>query len=144
MATSSITVINPVASNAQMSAATATNVVATPGTIRSHPGVAKAWCVFNGLTTGTNSPLAGYNVTSVVRNSTGAYTINFTTSFSSANYAITTSASPNAGNTNGSGWNASPDITASAPTGSSIRIITGVSNGAPIDSPYVSAAFFGN
>lgn len=35
-----------------------------------------AWCVFDGTLTGTNAPIAGYNVASVTINSVGSYTIN--------------------------------------------------------------------
>ena len=49
---------------------------------------ARAWCVFNGTTTGTNPPLAGGNVTSVTRNSVGNYTINFTTAMVDTNFAF--------------------------------------------------------
>jgi hypothetical protein len=49
---------------------------------------ARAWCRFNGTTTGTNAPLAGGNVSTVIRNSTGNYTINFTTPMEDANYCI--------------------------------------------------------
>lgn len=77
-----------VATQAQMESATSTTVVVTPGRTQYHPGIAKAWCVFNGTTTGTNAPTAGHNVASVTRNGAGDYTITFTTSFSSANYAI--------------------------------------------------------
>ncbi len=39
----------------------------------------RAWCVFNSSTVGTNAPIAGGNVTSVTRNGSGNYTVNFTT-----------------------------------------------------------------
>lgn len=48
----------------------------------------RAWAVFAGATTGTNPPTAGGNVASVTRNSTGNYTIAFTTPMSDANYAV--------------------------------------------------------
>jgi hypothetical protein len=45
---------------------------------------AKAWVNFNG----TNGVIrASYNVSSVTRNTTGDYTVNFTTAFADANYA---------------------------------------------------------
>jgi hypothetical protein len=59
-------------------------------------GSAKAWVNFNGVTTA--SIRASYNVSSVTRNSTGNYTINFTNAFSDANYSI----SGIAGGTSGS------------------------------------------
>ena len=49
---------------------------------------ARAWCVFNGTTAGTNAPTAGGNVTSVTRNGTGDYTINFTTAMPDTSYAV--------------------------------------------------------
>lgn len=48
----------------------------------------KAWCVFNGTTTGTNAPTSGLNVTSVTRNGAGDYTVNFASSLTDANYAV--------------------------------------------------------
>ena len=47
-------------------------------------GIAKAWVNFNGVT--TTSINGSYNISSVTRNSTGIYTINFTTAMSNANY----------------------------------------------------------
>lgn len=49
------------------------------------PQVAKAWVNFNGVTTATIQ--SSYNVSSVTYNSTGEYTVNFTTSFADAKYA---------------------------------------------------------
>ena len=49
--------------------------------------MARAWCLFNGATTGTNAPTAGGNVSTITRNSAGNYTINFTTAMPNANYA---------------------------------------------------------
>jgi hypothetical protein len=72
-----------VASQAQMEAASATDVLASPGRLRNHPGVAKAWVKFN--TAGTIA--ASHNVTSVTKNGTGDWTITFTTAFSSVNYS---------------------------------------------------------
>lgn len=48
----------------------------------------RAWCLFDGTLTGTNAPTAGGNVTSVTRNGTGDYTINFTTAMPDTNYAF--------------------------------------------------------
>jgi len=49
----------------------------------------RAWCRFNGSTVGTNAPTAGGNVSTVTRNGTGDYTINFTTAMPDANYCVT-------------------------------------------------------
>ena len=48
---------------------------------------ARAWVNFNG--TGTPSIRANGNVSSVTRNSTGDYTVNFTTAMPDANYNFT-------------------------------------------------------
>jgi hypothetical protein len=50
-------------------------------------GSAKAWVCFNG----TNGSIkASYNVSSVTRNTTGDYTLNFTNALIDANYALAT------------------------------------------------------
>lgn len=46
--------------------------------------LAKAWINFNGT---TNTTRASYNVSSVTKNATGDYTINFTTAMTDANYS---------------------------------------------------------
>lgn len=48
---------------------------------------ARAWCIFNGATTGTNAPAAGGNVASITRNSAGNYTVTFATAMPDNNYA---------------------------------------------------------
>ena len=45
----------------------------------------KAWANFNGTTATIR---AAYNVTSVTRNSTGDYTVNFTNAMADSNYAV--------------------------------------------------------
>jgi len=49
-------------------------------------GIAKAWVQFNGVT--TVSIAGSFNVSSVTRNSTGLYTITYTTAMSNANYSV--------------------------------------------------------
>lgn len=80
-----VTLATPTAaSQAEMETATDTTKMATPGRVQYHPGVAKAWILYDG---NANSILASHNVSSVTDNGTGDYTINFTTAFSTANYA---------------------------------------------------------
>jgi hypothetical protein len=71
------------ASKAQMQAATSTATIVNPAMVQNHPGVAKFWADITGASGAIN---ASYNISSVVRNSTGNYTITFTTPFSSANW----------------------------------------------------------
>lgn len=61
---------------------TSTTTAVTPAQQKNHDGSAKAWVAFN--SSGTIG--AGYNVTSVTKNATGDFTVNFTTAFASANY----------------------------------------------------------
>lgn len=49
-------------------------------------GSAKAWVNFNG--TGTVAIRASFNVSSITDNSTGNYTVNFTTAMPDVNYAV--------------------------------------------------------
>lgn len=53
-------------------------------------GIAKAWVNFNGVTTATVR--AAFNVSSVVRNAAGDYTVNFTNAMQDANYVVVTAA----------------------------------------------------
>lgn len=100
---------------------------------------ALAWVNFNG-TTSPGTIRSQYNVSSVTKNGTGDYTLNFTTALSDANYAITL--------TNGyTTLSATNTITgvAQAPTTTAARIIT-VTGGTStqVDTAYVFAAIFGN
>jgi hypothetical protein len=54
-------------------------------TLNALNGVAKAWVNFLGASGAVNS---FFNVSSVTRNSSGNYTINFTTAMPNANYAV--------------------------------------------------------
>ena len=60
------------------------------------PGAAKAWLNFNGV--GTVAIRDSFNVSSVTENSTGNYSVNFTTAFPDANYAVTHGGHFNDGN----------------------------------------------
>lgn len=46
------------------------------------------WVNFDGTGAGPITPRADFNVTNITKNSTGNYTINFTTALASANYAV--------------------------------------------------------
>jgi hypothetical protein len=60
-------------------------------------GICKAWCIVNG-TSGSGVVTNSYNVSSVTRNLTGVYTVNFTTAMPNANYAISGSFEADSGN----------------------------------------------
>lgn len=102
----------------------------------------RAWVNFNGVTTITIR--ASGNVSSVVRNSTGNYTINFTTPMQDANYASVISVMPDNADltTVASGWN----IFGGTHSASSIQIGTGwrifSQSGGIGDCSYVNVAIF--
>jgi hypothetical protein len=48
----------------------------------------QAWVNFNGTTTTPSTIRASFNVSSVTRNSTGDYTVNFTNALADANYCV--------------------------------------------------------
>jgi len=71
------------ASQAQMEAASSTTVAVTPAVAQYHPSAAKCWIK---CTRTTNQ--ASYNVASISDLGTGSVQVTMTTSFSSANYAV--------------------------------------------------------
>jgi hypothetical protein len=77
---------------------TSTTVAVTPGVQKYHPSAAKAWVRFQG------NPIvikASYNVSGVVRNSIGNYTITYTTAFTGANnYVAVVGSQGNSGGQN--------------------------------------------
>ena len=96
----------------------------------------RAWCNFDGTLTGTNAPRAGGNVTSVTRNGTGDYTINFTVSMQDANYSVVAATTDNTGISKGA---ICPSVYA---TGSTRVTIGNTGNSANYDSPLVSISIF--
>lgn len=75
------------ATKAQEQAAAILTAFTSPQQQHQHPSAAKAWVQWtqSGTTVTVN---ASYNVTSVVRNGVGDYSITFTNAFANANYAI--------------------------------------------------------
>ena len=131
-------------------AANVTGIVAQAngGTGVTASGVCRAWVNFNGITTITI--YASFNISSVVRNATGNYTINFTTAMADGNYCIVGGPSPAYANnwtaslvnlsvTGGGSWGQLP----SNKTSSSVSIFTGNSSLAGLqDMANVSLSFF--
>lgn len=98
---------------------------------------AKVWVNFNG-TTSPGTIRASYNVSSVTKNGTGDYTVNFTTAFTDANYSMIGASSLPAG---GSDRRVVATNLNTAPTTSAIRISVGFSSTAD-DQTYVQIAIF--
>jgi hypothetical protein len=97
--------------------------------------VCKAWVNFNG--TGTVAIRAEYNVSSITDNGVGQYTVNFTTAFADANYAVVGTSKNNA---TSNSYIAFVDYTVGA-TESAVKIITSAPT-AGGDSDMVSVAVF--
>ena len=115
-----------------------TTVANTAGYVNSRTN-ARAWVNFNGTLTTPITPRANYNVSSVTKNATGDYTLNFTTALSDANYAIsisgyqTTTGNVFAAYAHGGTY-----------TTSAVRVITTNSTFANTDAQGVSVTIFGN
>jgi hypothetical protein len=75
------------ATQAEQETASSTTVGVTPGRQHFHPSAAKAWAKIS-VPGGTLNLDAGYNIASISDDATGLMTATFTTSFSSANYAV--------------------------------------------------------
>lgn len=73
------------ATQAQMEAASANTVMATPGTVNWHPGVAKAWIKAAG---DGSAVTVSHNITSVTDTGTGQLTVTIATDFASADYVV--------------------------------------------------------
>jgi hypothetical protein len=99
-------------------------------------GIAKAWVNFNG--NGTNTIRSSFNVSSITRNSSGDYTVNFTTALPNADYAPM-----------GVGSNATGDGTCmvqstTAPTTTAWRTLCKVFGSTQVDAQYIYIAILGN
>jgi hypothetical protein len=97
----------------------------------------RAWCTFNGTTTGTNAPTSGGNVSTVTRNSAGNYTINFTTAMPNANYAVVVTLSGAAGTGQTCG-----QVNATAPTTSAVVVFSATNGVGAADASKVYVAIY--
>lgn len=128
------------ASQAEMEADSNTTNPVTPGRAHFSPGVSKAWIVFDGRTTGTSTGSAKYNVSDVVRNATGFYTVTFSTAFSSGDYVIM-----GTGKTSGSNNLATVNMASGSASAARAQLNVGLSHtGAPTDFERLMVAFFGD
>jgi hypothetical protein len=100
--------------------------------------ICKAWVNFNG-TTSPGTIRSSFNVSSVTKNGTGDYTVNFATAMTDANYCITGTTNRNVDPSNNS-IGVKPGV---SPTISSVRLTTGDYNSNQ-DTIQNSIAIFGN
>ena len=106
---------------------------------------ALAWVNFDGTLTGTITPRANYNISSVTKNGTGDYTLNFTNILSDANYSYVVSVGRNASGYTIPTLNMNGANTSVAPTTLSARFSTLLHTGASFqDSAYINVVVFGN
>lgn len=126
------------ASQTEQEAGTEAGKYVAPATQKYHPSAAKAWVLFDG-TTASPTPIVGYNVTSITKNGTGDYTINFTTAFSGANYAFSGICRGTSGHMNVPMIHGTVD-----PTASSCRIVVNDYQGNVANTISVSMVFFGD
>ena len=122
-----------VATQANMeSAASAgsTSLIVTPGRLQYHPGVAKAWVLFDGSATSVTAA-AGYNITAVTRGSTGNYTVSLEAAFTSSAYAVM-------------GMSNQRQINQTVKTASSVTVQVTNDTGTAVDAASVMLAFFGD
>ena len=128
------------ATQAQQETGSSTAVYVSPGRQHYHDSAAKAWLTGDYAGGGTPSPAAdSYNVSSVSDTATGIATVNFTTSFSSANYVQ--SGMCQRASTNSALW---PSIHVSTdPTASACAIAWGV-DPTLADPSFYSAIFHGD
>lgn len=115
-----------------------TTVGNTAGYVNSRTN-ARAWVNFNGTLTTPITPRANYNVSSVTKNGTGDYTLNFTTALADANYVV----SVNSETLGSTSYGFTGPYTAGQTT-SSCRVTTLNPSGAVFDRTYVYVAIFGN
>ena len=124
-----------------------TGNITIPATSISGANVAKAWVNFNGTLSTPITPRAQYNVSSVTKSGTGAYTINFAAAMADADYVVVCGSM----NRQSSG-NASPDQTGillGATNTASLKTTTQLSigymgGGSAYDGSEIHVAIFGN
>lgn len=104
----------------------------------------KAWVNFNGTTASPSTIRASYNVSSVTKNGTGDYTVNFTTAMVDANYTVAMTVTSGTSPTPISNWQVSNVSMASSnytsKTTGQVRIITGA--GSLVDCLDTNVAIF--
>ena len=76
-----------IASQATMEAALSNTLAVTPGRMKHHPGVAKAWWDYD-QSVGSPTIDSSYNIASITDNGVGDYTVNWDVDFSGASYSV--------------------------------------------------------
>lgn len=133
---SPITITDLIASQANEETGSSTSTIVTPGRQHFHASALKAYAKWNASTT----LAAGYNISSLTDNGTGDTTLNFTTSFSSADYDPACIMQRVA--TNSCGFTAIRQGT--APTAAALRVVTQDNNAVLEDPAYAAVMVAGD
>lgn len=129
-----------IAVQSEIETATDTVRAVPPGRMQYHPGVAKAW-VYITTSGGVVTTAASHNVSSVTDNAAGDFTTNFSTAFSSANYAAAGIAKRDSGQTNHHIINTKGDTAQST---TAHRWQTTINSISLNDPPAASVVYFGD
>jgi hypothetical protein len=97
------------------------------------PTTAKAWVNFDGTATTPIAPRSSYNVSSVTKNATGDYTVNFATAMANANYSSI-----------GTAGNAGQSVSLTTFNTTSLQISTRNASNVLTSTPIICVAIFGN
>lgn len=133
-----------VASQAVMETGTSTSTLTSPGRQHFNPRHPKAWANFSGE--GTPAVTVGTGVSSITDNGAGDYAVNWTTSFSTANYCtVGNGGTPASGASMILAFDRSTAAAQVAPTASSVRLnIANFGTGVLTDTNRVYIAAFGD
>lgn len=98
----------------------------------------KSWVNFNGTLTTPIAARASFNISSITKNGGGNYTVNFTNALIDANFGAVVGAGRGSSST--SVYGILPQD--SAPTISTIRVVTAINSTTPQDADYCSVSAF--
>lgn len=118
----------------------ASGTLSTTGTVNQLQ-LAKAWVNFDGTLTGTITPRANYNVSSVTKSAAGTYTLNFTSALTNTNYAAV--AGTNVVTSNGAAYSGCLKIGSTMKTTTALSVEMWVAAGTA-DASQLSVVIFGN
>lgn len=108
--------------------------------MESWQGNSKAWVNFDG-TVASPSPRASFNISSVTKNGTGDYTINFATAMNDVNYSPVFSV---AGGGSGTAYLLPQKLSSVAQTTTSVRVVVVQVGSGAIDTSQMTVSIFGN
>jgi len=109
--------------------------------------LAKAWVNFNGTTATPSTIRSSYNVSSITKNGTGDYTVNFATAMVDANYSAVVSVQAPINQNVAISVNSSAGPVPVAPSTSAVRFTVAsspASSGFNQDTAFASVQIFGN